>query len=80
MNDSDKQAVNNRLLVTLAGAIVSPWLDRRFGITLSPLDTAVLILLAYHYAAAAAKKAVAAFVLYYPPKVPNQPGPTAPKA
>lgn len=76
----NSQAVNNRLLVMLAGAIVSPWIDRRFGIQLNPVDTAALIVLGYHYAAAAFEKGVAAFLMYFPPKVPNLTGPTAPKA
>lgn len=66
-------AVTNRLLVMMAGAIVSPWLDQRFGIRLTPVDTAALIVLAFHYAAAAWHKAVAAFLVYFPPPNPTQP-------
>lgn len=66
-------AANNRLLVMMAGAIVAPWLDQRFGIQLTPVDTAAVLVLAYHCAAGVWAKAVAAFVLYFPPKNPTQP-------
>lgn len=62
----------------LAGAIVSPWLDQRYGIKLTPVDTAALLVLSYHCAAAAWKKAVAAFVMYFPPKNPNPLQPVKP--
>lgn len=67
--DMDKTAVNNRLLVMMAGAIVSPWLDQRFAIKLSPVDTAALIVLAFHYGAASLTKGWAVFQSYFPPKV-----------
>jgi len=76
----NQSAVTNRLLVMMAGAIVSPWLDKRFGVQLTPVDTAALIVLAYHYVAAAWEKGVAAFLMYFPPPFPNSLGPTAPKA
>ena len=66
----NQAAVNNRLLVMMAGAIVSPWLDKRFGVQLSPVDTAALIVLAYHYGAAAAKAGWATFQSYFPPRNP----------
>jgi hypothetical protein len=70
----DSAAVNNRLLVVMAGAIVSPWLDKRFGVQLSPVDTAALLVLIYHYAATACTKGIAAFKLYFPPPIrPTQP-------
>ena len=76
----NQPAVTNRLLVMLAGGIVSPWIDKRFGVQLTPVDTAMLIVLVYHWVAAAGQKSVAAFQFYFPPPVPNSPGPTAPEA
>lgn len=66
-------AANNRLVVMLAGAIVAPWLDQRFGIQLTPVDTAAILVLGYHCAAAVWGKGVCAFLMYFPPKNPPQP-------
>jgi hypothetical protein len=76
----NQSAITNRLLVMLAGGIVSPWIDKHFGVQLTPVDTAMLIVLAYHWVAAAGQKGVAAFQLYFPPPVPKALGPTGPKA
>lgn len=65
----NQTVVTNRLLVMMAGAIVSPWIDQHFGIKLTPVDTAVLIVLVYHYVAAAEKAGWAIFQSYFPPKV-----------
>ena len=59
----------NRVVVMLAGAVVSPWLDQRFGIKLTPLETATMIVVGYHYIATGLSWAWHVFQSYVPPKV-----------
>lgn len=71
----NNQAINNRIYATVLAALLGPVLEAR-GVKLTLDEYGSLVAAApilFHAAAAIAAKCCAAFVLYFPPKNPQQP-------
>jgi hypothetical protein len=77
----DSTAIQNRLLAAPIAALLGPLIEQKLGVKLTDEQLIGLIAAApviYHALAAFGQKCAIAFVLYFPPRNPQQ-GPTAPK-